>query len=177
MRTIPIRPTIGTEIPEGGFEFWYIKLTNLFISDVQVKEVKKNGSGDDVKKVTIGADGKVYLAKALFDGLTNNQTVTFNLTDGTKDSTEFTVTAKNAPALTDALNAVQTAGKEEVVGQAAVYVGKFTAAAASETVNLTVKSGGTEIVKLASHQTVASTPTDLAKEVADKLKEELNKNF
>ncbi len=85
------------------------------------------------------------------------------------------LSAKNAPALTDALNAVQTAGVEKVTGQAAVYTGKFTAAAASETINLTVKSGQTEIVKLASHQTVKATPAELAKEVADKLKEELEK--
>ncbi len=133
--------TIGTEIPEGGFEFGTLKLTNLFTSDVQVKEIKKNGSAEnDLTKITIGADGKVYLAKALFDGLTNSQTVTFKLTDGTTDTSEFTVTAKNAPALTDALNAVQTAGVEKVTGQAAVYTGKFTAAAASETINLTVKA-------------------------------------
>ena len=72
-----------------------MKLANLFTSDVQVKEIKKNGSAEnDLTKITIGADGKVYLAKALFDGLTNSQTVTFKLTDGTTDTSEFTVTAK-----------------------------------------------------------------------------------
>ena len=166
--------TIGTQIPEGGFEFGTLKLTNLFDSEVQVKEVKKNDVKDDNSNVTF-KDGKVYLNAKLFEGLTNTQTVKFILTDGTNDSTEFVVTAKNAPALTDALNAVQTAGAEKVTGQAAVYTGKFTAAAASETINLTVKSGGTEIVKLASHQTVKSTPSELAKEVADKLNEELAK--
>ena len=166
--------TIGTQIPEGGFEFGTLKLTNLFDSEVQVKEVKKNDVKDDNSNVTF-KDGKVYLNAKLFEGLTNTQTVKFTLTDGTNDSAEFVVTAKNAPALTDALNAVQTAGVEKVTGQAAVYTGKFTAAAASETINLTVKSGQTEIVKLASHQTVKATPAELAKEVADKLKEELEK--
>ena len=107
--------TIDTDIPEGGFEFGTLKLTNLFTSDVQVKEIQKNNVPEtDLTKITIGSDGKVSLDKSLLDGLTNTQTVKFKLTDGTNDSAEFTVTAKDAPKLADTKGQVTTEGNAEV---------------------------------------------------------------
>ena len=96
--------TIDSDIPESGFEFGALNLTNLTASDIKVKEIKKNNVPEsDLTKITI-KDGKVYLAADLFSGLTNNQTVKFKLTNGaekdTVDSAEFTVTAKDAPAPT-----------------------------------------------------------------------------
>ena len=157
--------TIGTDIPEGGFEFGTLKLTNLFTSDVQVKEIQKNNVPEkDLTKITIGSDGKVSLDKSLLDGLTNTQTVKFKLTDGTNDSAEFTVTAKDAPKLADTKGSVETQGVAEVP-----------AVAAKATFDVNFVAGGNFNVQVDGGKEIQVTAATGNNETAKAVRDALNK--